>query len=165
VPTPEVKRPNAVRRFFSSAFHGITGVFRRPKPFVCGLGPVVNLTPSNSSVTVCPVAQHSFNASCSSSGEVTLTADAGDVQNNEVLFTWTVTAGRLRGEGRTVTWDLSGVAAGTYTATVEFNDGNQHTSTVSTSVTVALCADCVTRESPCPTVAVSSPQRLNQSSQ
>jgi hypothetical protein len=144
--TSEVKRPNPVRKFFSSVFNGITGVFRRPKPFVCGLGPLINLTSSSSSVTVCPVAQHSTNPSCSSSGEVTLTAEASDVQNNEVLFTWSVTAGRLRGEGRNVTWDLSGVAAGTYTATVDFNDGNQRTSTVSTSVTVVACPDCLPRK-------------------
>lgn len=155
VPTPEVKRPNPVRRFFSSTFNKITGVFRRPEPFYCHLPPLVTLTSSSSSIAVCPPAQVS--PTCSSSGEVTLTADVPGTQDNELLYTWGVTAGRLRNDGRKVTWDLNGVAEGTYTATVEVNAGNQLTSTGSTTVRVATCTDCVTRESPCPTVSVSCP--------
>ena len=160
-PTPEMKRPNPVRRFFSSVFNGVTSVFRRPKPFYCHLPPFIDLTSSSSSIAVCPVSQHSESLSCSSTGEVTLTANAIDPQNNELLFTWAVTAGRLRGEGREVTWNLNDVAAGTYTATVEVNDGNQHTSNASISVTVAACTDCVWWESPCPTISVSCPSRAD----
>ena len=54
-------------------------------------------------------------------------ANATDPDNDQLLYTWSVTGGRLSGEGRQVTWDLTGVANGTYTATVEVNDGNQHT--------------------------------------
>ena len=87
-----------------------------------------------------------------------LTADAIDPQlNNELLFTWSVTAGRLRGDGRTVTWNLGGLAVGTYTATVEVNDGTGLTSNASTSVTVAPCSDCGYLSTPCPTVTVSCP--------
>ena len=85
----------------------------------------------------------------------------GDVQNNEVLFTWTVTAGRLRGEGRNVTWNLSGVAVGTYTARVDVNDGNQHTSTASITVQVIHCADCGWASSICPSISVSCPSRAD----
>jgi hypothetical protein len=60
-----------------------------------------------------------------------------------------------------VTWDLSGVNAGSYTATVEVNDGNNHTERASTTVTVAECADC---EAPCPNVAVSCPADVAQGS-
>ena len=106
----------------------------------------------------CPVGQRSLKDNCFVSNEVTLTADAMDPQiNNELLFTFSVPAGRLRGVGRTVTWDLAGVPIGTYTATVEVNDGNQLTSNASTSVTVARCSDCAFVESPCPTVLVSCP--------
>jgi hypothetical protein len=56
-----------------------------------------------------------------------------------------------------VTWDLSGVANGTYTATVEVNDGNQHTASGNTTVTVADCSGCVPPPPPCPTVSVSCP--------
>jgi hypothetical protein len=84
-----------------------------------------------------------------------------DVQNDEMLFTWSVTAGRLRGDGRKVTWDLYGVPEGTYTATVEVNDGNQHTANASTTVTVAHCSDCMFFVIPCPTVSVSCPSETD----
>jgi PKD-like domain len=156
-PAPEAKRPHPVRRFFSAIADGIVGVFRRPKPFYCRLPPVIYLTSSSSSIAVCPTAQHSLNPSCSSSGEVTLTADAMSADNKDLLFTWTVPAGRLRDEGSKVTWDLSGRPEGAYTATVEVNDGNQHTATALITVQVTHCSDCVWRESPCPTVSVSCP--------
>ena len=96
---------------------------------------------------------------CSAIREVELFATAGgpDV-DAELLFTWTVPAGRIRGEGQKVIWDLSGVAEGTYTASVEVNDGTGLTAIATTNVTLALCRSCVTRESPCPTITVSCPE-------
>jgi len=154
VPTPEVKRPNPVRRFFSRVGDGIGGLFRRPNRFYCVLPPLIHLTSSSSSVTVCPVSQHPLNPSCSPGGEVTLTADVVGTEDDKLLFTWSVPAGGLRGEGSKVTWDLSGSHEGAYTATVEVNDGNQHTATASITVQVTHCPDCVWGESPCPTVSV-----------
>jgi hypothetical protein len=84
-------------------------------------------------------------------------ANATDTDNDQLLYTWSVTGGRLSGEGRQVTWDLSGVANGSYTATVEVNDGNQHTANGNTTVTVADCTGCVPPPPPCPTVSVSCP--------
>lgn len=77
---------------------------------------------------------------CSASREVELTASVGgpDV-DGKVLFAWAVSAGRIRGEGQKVIWDLSGVAYGTYTANVEVNDGTGLTANESTKVTIALC--------------------------
>jgi hypothetical protein len=83
-----------------------------------------------------------------------LTADARDPDNDTLLFTWSVTGGKLSGEGREVDWDLSGANPGTYTATVDVNDGNAHTANGSTTVTIAACTGCVP---PCPTVSVSCP--------
>lgn len=156
MPAPKAKGPNPVRRFFSSIVDGITGVFRRSNPLPCSLPPFVHLVSSNSLITVCPPAQRSQNQSCSSSHEVMLTADAPEL-DSQFLFTWAVTAGRLRGEGSKVTWDLNGVSSGTYTATVEVNDGNQLTSISSTKVEVGLCSDCIMASNPCPTVWVTCP--------
>jgi K319L-like, PKD domain len=100
-------------------------------------------------------------STCPSSSEVQLTANATDPDNDTLLYTWSVTGGRLSGEGRSVTWDLSGVANGTYTATVEVNDGNQHTVSGSATVTVADCPDCVTPPPPCPTVSVTCTDAVN----
>jgi Bacterial Ig domain len=118
---------------------------------------VAGITPSIASILrPCPPGQSS--SSCTPSGsEVTLVANATDPDNDQLLYTWSVTGGRLSGEGRQVTWDLSGVANGSYTATVEVNDGNQHTANGSTTVTVADCTGCVPPPPPCPVVSVSCP--------
>ncbi len=50
---------------------------------------------------------------------------------------------------------------GTYTATVDVNDGNGHTVNGSTTVTVAECTGC---RPPCPTVSVSCPSDVDQGS-
>jgi len=120
--------------------------------------PIVSgITPSMASILrPCPPGQSS--SSCTPTGsEVTLVANASDPDNDQLLYTWSVTGGRLSGEGRQVTWDLSGVANGSYTATVEVNDGNQHTASGNTTVTVADCTGCVPPPPPCPTVSVSCP--------
>ena len=92
---------------------------------------------------------------------VDLSASFTDQDNDTLLYTWTVTGGKLSGEGKSVSWDLSGVNPGTYNATVEVNDGNQHPVNGSSSVTVAVCTDC---KPPCPTVSVSCPSDVAQGS-
>ena len=105
-------------------------------------------------VKPCPTGTSS--PSCSSTGnEVQLNANATDENNDTLLYTWSVSGGRVTGEGRSVAWDLSGVANGTYTATVEVNDGNQHTANASATVTVSDCTGCVPPPPPCPVVTVS----------
>jgi hypothetical protein len=130
---------------------------RKRKPPPIWEPPIVHLKSSLSSVTVCPPYQHSFHG-CSTGSEVELSATAGSPEvDAALLFTWNVTVGRLSGEGNKVMWDLSGLAEGAYTATVEVNDGNQHIAYGETKVTVTRCSDCVPGESPCPTISVSCP--------
>ena len=117
--------------------------------------PMVSVSASTSSITTpCPPGESSESCTPSASRTVDLTATATDPDNDTLLYTWSVTGGTLSGDGRAVAWDLSSVNAGTYTATVTVNDGNQHTATASTTVTVAQCTGCVP---PCPTVSVSCP--------
>lgn len=124
---------------------------------------VTAVRPSISSILrPCPPGTNPEN--CTPTGDsVTLVAEATDPDNDQLLYTWSVTGGRLTGEGRQVTWDLSGVQNGTYTATVEVNDGNLHKANGSATVTVADCT-CRKPPPPCPTVSVSCPSdvELNQ---
>ncbi len=122
---------------------------------------VTSVVPSISSILrQCPPGTSS--ATCTpTSSEVTLVANASDPDNDQLLYTWSVTGGRLSGEGRQVTWDLSGAGVGSYTATVEVNDGNQHTANGSATVTVGECTGCERPRPPCPTISVSCPSEVD----
>ena len=134
----------------------------RGEPPPPNVPPVVNSVTASMTTITRPCPPNTSSTTCTPSGsEVTLTADATDANNDQLLYTWSVTGGRLSGEGRSVTWDLSGVANGTYTATVEVNDGNMHTATGSATVTVADCTGCVPPPPPCPTVSVSCPSDVD----
>jgi hypothetical protein len=124
--------------------------------------PTVSVSSSSASILLeCPPGTSSPSCTASASRTVDLTANATDPDNDTLLYTWSVTGGRLTGEGRGVSWDLSGVNPGTYTATVDVNDGNGHTANGSTTVSVAVCTGCVP---PCPTVSVSCPSDVDQGS-
>jgi hypothetical protein len=126
------------------------------------VAPIINSVTASLSTITRACTPPAKSDSCPSSNEVQLTADARDDNNDTLLYTWSVTGGRLTGEGRQVTWDLSGVANGTYTATVEVDDGNMHKVTGSATVTVADCPNCVTPPPPCPNVSVSCPSDVEE---
>ena len=79
---------------------------------------------------------------CASTGsEVQISVDVAYPLDLDLLFTWYVTVGRLKGEGQTVIWDLSGVASGTYKVDVAAQYF-QHIGTGSATVTITDCNDC-----------------------
>jgi hypothetical protein len=134
---------------------------RMPPP-VPNVAPEGSLSPSSAAITLpCPEGTSSSSCVPSASRSVDLSANYTDRDNDTLLYTWSVTGGKLSGEGKSVTWDLSAVNPGTYTATVEVNDGNQHPVSGSSSVTVEACRGCVP---PCPTVSVSCPSEVRQGS-
>jgi hypothetical protein len=97
----------------------------------------------------CPPDDHSISRSCPPNDfQVALTSIAKDF-HKQPLFVYTVGAGRIVGEGNTVTWDLSGVGPGFYSATVEVQDNKKHRALSSVTVTIANCGDCVD-SFPCP---------------
>jgi len=125
------------------------------------VAPVIRSVTASISTITRPCAPPTTSTTCTPTGnEVTLTVDAFDENNDTLLYTWSVTGGRLTGEGKTVTWDLSGVANGSYTATVEVDDGNMHKVTGTATVTVADCTDCKV-PFVCPTVSVSCPNQAD----
>ena len=69
--------------------------------------------------------------------EVNLKAIACDVDGDNLLYTYSSTGGRIGGEGSDAVWSLAGVAPGTYTVTVEVDDGCGCISFSSGTVTIA----------------------------
>jgi hypothetical protein len=155
---------------FSDDDHGFLGQVwfgrrnSRKPPVPPNQPPTGSVSASTASLTMpCPPGQVSETCTASSSLEVQLTANFTDPDNDTLVYTWSVTGGKITGDGRQVTWDLSGVQPGTYNASVEVNDGNAHPVPGSTSVTVAACTDC---KEPvvCPTLNVTCTDSVDQGS-
>jgi hypothetical protein len=125
--------------------------------------PTVSASASMSSISLpCPPGTSSESCTASASQTIQLTANGVDPDNDTLLYTWSVTGGKLSGEGKAVSWDLSGVMPGTYTASVTVNDGNAHEANGSAVVTVAVCTGCVAPPPPCPIPSVSGPSEVDQ---
>jgi hypothetical protein len=125
--------------------------------------PSVVLQASITSITLpCPAGGHSRSGSCpaTANSQVVLTATAKDF-HSQPLYAYTVTGGRITGEGGQVTWDLSGVAPDTYTATVTVQYDKKHRVQSSVTVKVMTCPDC-TPDLVCPAVSVTCPDSVNQ---
>lgn len=69
-----------------------------------------------------------------------LTTEAVDPDGDELKYTYSATGGRIKGDGQNVTWDLTGLAPGTYTVSVEFDDQCGCVGFTSLNVTVEKCS-------------------------
>jgi PKD-like domain/PKD domain len=137
---------------------------KRTSPIPPNLPPTgVSATASSSLITrPCPEGTSSSSQACPVSANyvIQLTASASDNENDVLMYTWTVTGGKISGEGKNVTWDLTGSQPGSYTATVQVSDGTNAPVPASANVTIADCKDCV--PPPCPAVNVSCPADVEQ---
>jgi hypothetical protein len=88
----------------------------------------------------CPSGERPTETCVATSSQVQLAANATDPDGDTLLYTWSTTGGRITGDGANVTWDLSGVQPGTYTASVEVDDGCGCIAFSSTTVTVERCS-------------------------
>lgn len=131
----------------------------RAPEFLPNQPPVGSLMAAESTITLpCPPGQTPrCDPPPSPDQQVALTANFTDPDGDTLLYTYSVTGGRIIGEGPNVTWDLAGAQPGTYTATVEVDDGCGCISYSSATVTVAECV-C---ELPCPIVSVTCPDSVN----
>jgi hypothetical protein len=129
----------------------------RAPEFLPNQPPTVTLSASSGTITrPCPPGTRSRSGQCptSETSGVQLAANATDPDGDTLLYTYTTTGGRVTGDGANVSWDLAGVQPGTYTATVEVDDGCGCVAFSSTTVTIADCSDCIP---PCPTLSISCP--------
>jgi hypothetical protein len=104
----------------------------------------------------CPPSACSMSRSCPTrvESDVTLRSEATGL-HRQATYTYTVTGGRVAGEGSEVTWDLTGVSPGLYVATVEVRDNSKNRAVSSVTVKVGVCLDCLFDcEWGCPTITV-----------
>lgn len=80
---------------------------------------------------------------------VALMANANDPDGDVLTYSWSATGGRIVGSGANVTFDASGLAEGSYTATAQVSDGFNSAVDCSVSVNVKK------RPNQCPTVSLS----------
>jgi hypothetical protein len=82
-------------------------------------------------------------AACSDKMTVLVTSAAVDPEEDVLMYQFTVSGGRIVGQGANVTWDLTGIAPGTYTITAGVDDGCGICGQTQTrTITVKSC-DCV----------------------
>ena len=119
--------------------------------------PSVELRASKTVLTIsCPPGGCSASRTCPTTADlqVSLTATSRGLSKKSV-YVYTVTGGRIVGEGSKVTWDLSNVPPGYYRVTLEVKDGKQHRAVSTVNVTVQHCPDCLTHcFGWCPTISV-----------
>jgi hypothetical protein len=148
----EDKKPNVFRRilnFFKRLFRG------RRRRLHTNEAPVLQTVAASNTLLVreCPAGAISESCQPSENQTVRLVATVSDIENDQLSFEWSVSGGRIIGEGASVDWDLSGVANGKYNASVTVSDGGSKKVTGDTSVVIEECADCK-KPVVCPTVIV-----------
>jgi hypothetical protein len=107
----------------------------------------------------CPDWGSSLLCSPNANFTLTLTTDASDSDGDALLYEYTVTGGKINGEGRSVSWDYYGLKPGSYTAKVVVNDQHGGSASASTNITVAVCTAC---DPPCTDLNMSCPQIVEE---
>jgi len=119
---------------------------------------VTALTLSSNAITLgCPPGQVPVEGqTCDQSTSINVSTTAVDPENDVLTYQYTVSGGRIVGTGPTVSWDLSGVAPGSYTITAGVDDGcGICGKTMTQTVTVANC-NCKAACN-CPSLTVTGP--------
>ena len=113
----------------------------------------LSLAADSSVVSACPGNISGFT--------VQLTARANSPGGHPLRYRWSTSAGRIDGEGPTVSWDLSGLRPGYYKAFVSAYTGNGEEECEAFSSTTVLVNPCAPPV--CPTVSITSQEiAINQ---
>lgn len=116
---------------------------KRKGDYLPNIPPKVELKASVENITLpCKSGETSASCTTDSCQIIILKADASDADGDTILYTNVVSGGRVSGDGAAVIWDLKGAEPGSYTATVEVDDGCGCIAFDAAQVTVASCGDC-----------------------
>ena len=125
----------------SFAFSVRSGSNRRRKEVINMFADVMSVLLSQSEITAaCPT---NLNACSNKNRSIEISTEAIDPENDVLVYRYTVTGGKIIGQGSKVMWDLSGVPPGTYTITVGADDGcGVCGKTITKEIKVIECPDC-----------------------
>ncbi len=136
------------------------------------LGPVTNLAANVDSVNLsstvitlpCPAGKRPRSGSCDDTKTISVATKATDPENDVLTYNYTVSGGRVVGQGANVQWDMSGVTPGTYTITTGVDDGCGVCGKTNTQTITVKDCDCEDTCS-CPTLSVDGPSGLTDPGQ
>jgi hypothetical protein len=116
---------------------------------------VTGLNVSDSEVMLpCPPGRRPVEGSCNDGTSLSVATTATDAENDVLTYNYTVSGGRIVGQGANVTWDVGGLQPGSYTITAGVNDGcGVCGQTQTRTITVKECVKC---EIPCACTNVNS---------
>jgi len=97
---------------------------------------------------------------CEGSGSAIVHLNANATSNYPISFRWTSNAGRISGNGATVTWDLSGLQPGYYKAYVDVDTGSGDEACQAFASTAVLVNRCPPPPPTCPSVGIECPDRV-----
>lgn len=120
----------------------------------------VAITPPNLSLS----AEPQVVTVCEGAGPAIVHLNARATSNYPIRYRWTTSAGRIDGDGSTVTWDLSGLQPGYYRAYVDIDTGSGDSACEAFSSTSVLVNRCPPLPPVCPNITIECPDRveLNQ---
>jgi hypothetical protein len=108
--------------------------------------------------TISLIAEPAVIKACADEGRIQLTTN-GRSETGRLRYRWSVTGGRLRGDGPSPMWDLGGAAPGVYQAIVDVDDGDANCVAFSSiSIVVLECPPPPPEKPVCPNVSVSCPE-------
>lgn len=124
---------------------------------------VTVLTVSDSEITLpCPAGKRAPEGTCNDNTTVSVNTTAVDKENDVLTYNYTVSGGRIVGNGAAVQWDLSGLKAGSYTITAGVDDGcGLCGKTQTQTVRVVDCPNC-TDPCECASISVTGPSGITQ---
>jgi hypothetical protein len=91
---------------------------------------------------------------------VRLNARASSPGGNPIKYKWSTSSGQIIGDGAAVTWDLSGVAPGSYKAFVEIDTGTTDAACQAFSSTTVIISPCPTPQPVCPNMEIICPTNI-----
>ena len=97
---------------------------------------------------------------CEGAGPAVVNLNARVTSDTPVSYRWSSSAGRIEGDGQTVTWDLAGLQPGIYKAYVDIETGAAGDACQAFSSTAVVVNRCPPPQPVCPTVGIICPERV-----